>query len=234
LLDRGLRVVSGVGPAAVGGEREGAVAVAAGGAGLRGEIGLALIGVGDGQRAAVGQVAGGDGHIFGDGAGGDAADHGGVVGAVDGNGDELACGAVGGDGGEAVGDRLAGAELLDRGLRVVSGVGPAAVGGEREGAVAVAAGGAGLRGEIGLALIGVGDGQRAAGGQVAGGDGHIFGDGAGGDAADHGGVVGAVDGDGDELACGAVGGDGGEAVGYRLAGAELLDRGLRVVSGVGP
>ena len=40
--------------------------------------------------------------------------------------------------------RLAGAELLDRRLAVVGGVGPVAVGGEREGAVAVAAGGAGL------------------------------------------------------------------------------------------
>ena len=55
--------------------------------------------------------------------------------------------------------RLAGAELLDRGLAVVGGVGPVAVGSEREGAVAVAAGGAGLGGEVGLALIDVGDGR---------------------------------------------------------------------------
>ena len=51
LLDRGLAVVGAVGPVAGGVEREGAVAVAAGGAGLRGEIGLALIDVGDGERA---------------------------------------------------------------------------------------------------------------------------------------------------------------------------------------
>ena len=57
-----------------------------------------------------------------------AADHRHVIGAVDGDGDELAGGAVGGDRGEAVGDRLAGAELLDRGLAVVGGVGPVAVG----------------------------------------------------------------------------------------------------------
>ena len=91
-----------------------------------------------------------------------------VVGAVDGDGDELAGGAVAGDGGEAVGDRLAGAELLDRGLAVVGGVGPVAGGIEREGAEAVAAGVLACGGEIGLALIDVGDGQRAAGGQVAG------------------------------------------------------------------
>ena len=66
--------------------------------------------------------------------------------------------------------RLAGAELLDRGLAVVGGVGPVAVGIEREGAVAVAAGGAGLGREVGLALVDVGDGQRAAGRQVAGDD----------------------------------------------------------------
>ena len=96
-----------------------------------------------------------------------AADHRHVVGAVDGDGDDLAGGAVAGDRGEAVGERLAGAELLDRRLAVVGGVGPGAVGGEREGAVAVAAGGAGLRREIGLALIDVGDGERAAGRQVA-------------------------------------------------------------------
>ena len=53
-----------------------------------------------------------------------------------------------GHGGEAVGERLAGAELLDRRLAVVGAVGPVAVGVEREGAVAVAAGRAGLRREL--------------------------------------------------------------------------------------
>ena len=63
LLDCGLAVVCGVGPVAGGIEREGAVG-AAGGAGLRGEIGLALIDVGDGERAAGRQVAGDDGDVF--------------------------------------------------------------------------------------------------------------------------------------------------------------------------
>src|SRR4029077_13310475 len=128
------------------------------------------------ERAAGAEVAGDDADILGDRSGADAADHRRVVGAVDGDGDDLAGGAVAGDGGEAVGDRLSGAELLDGGLAVVGAVGPAAVGGEREGAVAVAAGGAGLGGEIGLALIDVGDGERAAGAEVAGDDADILGD----------------------------------------------------------
>ena len=234
LLDCGLAVVGGVGPVAGGIEREGAVAVAAGGAGLRGEIGLALIDVGDGERAAGRSCRPTTATSS-------------VTAPVETppiTGTSLVplmvtvtiwlARAVGGDGGEAVGDGLAGAELLDCGLAVVGGVGPVAGGSEREGAVAVAAGGAGLRGEIGLALIDVGDGERAAGRQVAGDDGDVLGHRAGGDAADHRHVVGAVDGDGDDLAGGAVGGDGGEAVGDGLAGAELLDRGLAVVGGVGP
>src|SRR5213075_412144 len=223
-----------VGPVARGVEREGAVAVAAGGAGLGGEIGLPLIDIGDGQRAAGGDVAGDDADILGHRTGADAADHGHVVGAVDGHGDQLAGAAVAGHGGEGVGDRLAGAELLDRGLAVVGAVGPVARGVEREGAVAVAAGGAGLGGEIGLPLIDIGDGQRAAGGDVAGDDADILGHRTGADAADHGHVVGAVDGHGDQLAGAAVAGHGGEGVGDRLAGAELLDRGLAVVGAVGP
>ena len=105
-----------------------------------------------------------------DAAGRHPADHRHVVGAVDGDGDQLAGGAVAGDGGEAVGERLAGAELLDRRLAVVGGVGPAAVGSEREGAVAVAAGGGGLGREARLARVDVGDGQGAVGGEVAGAD----------------------------------------------------------------
>src|SRR5258705_7165743 len=53
-------------------------------------------------------------------------------------------------------------------------------------------------------------------------------------ATEHRHVVGAVDGDRDQLAGGAVGGDRGEAVGDRLAGAQLLDRRLRVVGAVAP
>src|SRR6202012_4243444 len=157
-----------------------------------------------------------------------------VIGAVDGDGDDLAGGAVGGDGGEAVGEGLALAELLDGGLAVVGGVGPVAGGIEGEGAVAVVACGCGLGGEIGLALVDVGDGEGAAGGEVARNKVHVFGDAAGRDAADHRHVIGAVDGDGDDLAGGAVGGDGGEAVGDRLAGAEPLDGGFGVLSAVVP
>src|SRR2546423_11995919 len=63
---------------------------------------------------------------------------------------------------------------------------------------------AGLGGEIGLPLIDIGDGQRAAGGDVAGDDADILGHRTGADAADHGHVVGAVDGHGDQLAGAAV------------------------------
>src|SRR2546421_5749808 len=84
-----------------------------------------------------------------------------VVGAVDGDGDELAGGAVARDGGEAVGDRLAGAELLFPSLARVAGVDPVGSGVVCEGDVAVGAGGTGLGSETGLALVGVGDGERA-------------------------------------------------------------------------
>src|SRR5207247_207124 len=143
----------------------GAVAVAAGDAGLRGEVGLALVDVVDGQRAAGGRVVGGmAGVLLRERVVRDLVVHRHVVGAVDGDGDGLVGGAVGGGGGEAVGHGLAGAELLDGGLAVV---GPLAFPTRRSsdlGAVAVAAGDAGLRGEVGLALVDVVDGQRAAGG----------------------------------------------------------------------
>src|SRR5947209_6947871 len=70
---------------------------------------------------------------------------GGLVSAVDGDGDDLAGGAIGRDRGEAVGERLGGAELLDRGLAVVGRIGPVAGRIEREGAVGP--GEAGLRRE---------------------------------------------------------------------------------------
>ena len=170
LLDRRLAVVGGVGPVAVGGEREGAVAVAAGGAGLGREAGLALIDVGDGERAAGGQIAGDRRRRR------PRSPRRSMTPPITGTSlvplmvtvtSWLAVPSVETAVKLSVSD-LAGAELLDRRLAVVGGVGPAAVGGEREGAVAVAAGGAGLGGEVGLALIDVGDGERAAGRQVAG------------------------------------------------------------------
>src|SRR5207248_10478720 len=109
--------------------------------------------------------AGGCRYIFGycgDCGGGD---HGHVVGAVDGDGDETAGGAVAREGGEAVGDQVGGAEPLNRGLGIVGAVGPATVGGERE--RTVGAGHAGLRGESGLALVNVGDREHAVRRQLA-------------------------------------------------------------------
>src|SRR5207248_3208713 len=156
------------------------------------------------------------GDVLGDRTGGNPADRRHVVGAVDGDGDGLAGGAVAGDGGERVGDRLAGAELLDRGLAVVGGVGRAAVAGGREGAVA--AGRSGLRSEVALAAIDVGHALHDALPIFAADGGDVLGDRTGGNPADRRHVVGAVDGDGDGLAGGAVAGDGGERVGDRLAG----------------
>src|SRR5262245_15520751 len=108
--------------------------------GLRREIGLAGIDVGDGERSAGEDVAGDDIDVLGHVTGAHAADHRHLVGAVDGDGDDLAGGAIARDRGEAVGERLAGTELLDRRLAVVSRIGPRAVGREREGAEVIAAG----------------------------------------------------------------------------------------------
>ena len=132
-------------------------------AGLGGEARLALVGIGDGERAGGGEVASHHVDVLGDRAGGDAADQRHVVGAVDGHADQLAGGAVAGQGGEAVGEGLAQVELLDRALAVVGGVAPGAVGGQAEGAVG--RGVAGLDGEARLALVGIGDGERAGGGE---------------------------------------------------------------------
>ena len=60
-----------------------------------------------------------------------------ILSADDSDGDDLAGGAIAGDGGEEVSDLLPGTELLDGGLAVVGGVGPIAGGIKREGAVAV-------------------------------------------------------------------------------------------------
>jgi len=107
------------------------------------------------------------------------------------------------------------------------GVAPVAARVQREGAVVVAPRGARLDGEGRLALVHVGNAQHAAGHQGDGGDARraiVFADAARADPADHRYVVGAVDGDRDLLARGAIEGDRGEAVGERLAGAQLLDR----------
>src|SRR5207248_2894454 len=192
----------GVGPVARRIEGEAAVAVAAGGAGLGGEAGLALVDIGDGQRPAGRQVAGNNPDIHADYDGGCAAEHRGDVGAVDGDGDELAGGAVGGHRGEAVGDALAGAELLPYATLFRSGVGPVARRIEGEAAVAVAAGGAGLGGEARLALVDIGDGQRPARRRSEERRVGKVGDSGGGRAPEHQGGVGAADGGGEQLAVG--------------------------------
>src|SRR4030095_12137380 len=97
------------------------------------EVGLALVDIGDGESAVGGEVAGADRDVLLDAVGRHPADHRHVGGAVDGDGDDLAGGAVARNRGEAVGDRLAGAELLDRGLAVAGGGGPTGVGGGAEG-----------------------------------------------------------------------------------------------------
>src|SRR5206468_1724612 len=98
---------------------------------------------------------------------------------------------------------------------VVGGVGPVAGRIEGEGAEGEIGRASGREG--GLALVDIGAGEQDRGGEVAGGYRDVLGHRAGRNPADHRHVVGAVDGDGDELAGGAVGGDGGAAVGDRLA-----------------
>src|SRR5262245_7634079 len=150
-------------------------------------------------------------------------DHEGVVGAVDGDGDDPAGGAIARDRGEAVGERLAGGELLDRGQAVVGRMGPRAVGRVREGAEAIAAGLSGSRRKMWLAGMAVSEGLRSVGVRGASEDIEVVVKVNRAHAADYGDVVGAVDGDGDDPAGSAIARDRGEAVGERLAGTELLD-----------
>src|SRR5207245_1988851 len=84
-------------------------------------VGLAVIDVADRQRA-----GGGCGVILAEAAGGGAADRGRIVGAVDGDGDQLRGGPVGAGDGEAVGGCGTGGEVLHGG--VVHRVGPVAIG----------------------------------------------------------------------------------------------------------
>src|SRR6185436_17616987 len=161
-----------------------------------------------------------------------AANHRHVVAAVDDDADQLAGRAVARQGDEAVADRLAGGELLDRGQAVVDGVGPAASAGE--GKAAVGRRRRQLGGKARLALIDIADAEAAAGGEVAAHHVDVLGHRTARRAADHRHVVAAVDDDADQLAGRAVARQGGEAVADRLAGGELLDRGQAVVDGVGP
>src|SRR6185295_13375033 len=109
---------------------------------------------------------------------------------------------------------------------------PGAVSGEGEGAVSAGRGRLSL--EHRLAVVDVGDGQGAAGGQVAGAvDGSVFGDRAGGRAADHGYIVRALDGDRDTRR-GPIGALDGEGLGQRLIGTQGLDRRIAVGGYVSP
>src|SRR5206468_3945155 len=115
------------------------------------------------------------------------------------------------------------AEVLNR--AVGDRIGVAAVRRERQAAeIAGRPRYAGL--EEGLVLIHIGNRDRAARNEVAVDDIGVLGHVGNRRIADHRRVVGAVDGDGDELAGAAVAGDRRERVGNRLAGAELLDRAL--------
>ena len=185
------------------------------------DVGLDLEGgstvhVADGQRArgALDRVA------FGQSSGAHTGDDSGVVGAVDGDRDGLR-GAVGRDGGEAVGVGLPSHQRVVRG---VHGVGPRAAGGQREGAVGIVARRARLGRKSGGA-VDVADGQCAAGALRSVG----FGQGGGGDTPNDCRIVGAGDRHSDELG-GAIGTDGGEAVGVGLTAHERVLRRVHDIS----
>ena len=154
-----------------------------------------------GVDVALGQLAGHRGRaVFLHRARSHAADGRGVIGAVDGDGDGT-LGAVGGDDLEGLDQLLAHAQGLDLGIGVVKLVFPVAVGVDRELAVIALEVGLGL--ERGFAGILVGDVELAVGRIDL-----VFGDRTGVVArlarGDDGGVVGAGNGDGDDLGGGAA------------------------------
>src|SRR2546423_517920 len=153
---------------------------------------------------------------------------------MDGDGDDLVGGAIAGDRGEAVSERLAGTEMLDRGQAVVGRIGPRAVGREREGAEAIAAGRAGLHREIGLAGIDVGRAEEPTAGHQALAylEGRLLL--ARAHAADRRHIVGAVDGDGDFFFFNDTATTEIYALSLHDALPILLDRGQAVVGRIGP
>ena len=102
--------------------------------GLSTSVELQIAGRGGRARRSVGDAAGLDHRPVGD-----AADHGGVVGAVDGDGHDLLGGAVDRGGGERVGQRLPDIERLHGRIVVVQRVGPDPGRCQRVGAVAAGA-----------------------------------------------------------------------------------------------
>ena len=235
-----IAVVQRVGPQPGGGERIGAVAFGARGRRVdRGpgvvqviDIGrVQIAGRGGRARRAVGDTAG-----FEHRPGEIATDHRGVVGAVDGDGHQL-LGAADRRGGERVGQRLPGVELLNGGVVVVQCVGPEPSGGERMGAEAIGAHCRRAdRGPDVVRIVEVGGAQIAGRGRRAGVtviDPAGLHDDPVGDAADHRRVVGAVDGDGHQL-LGAVDREGRKRIGQRLSAIARLHGGIVVVQRVGP
>ena len=234
-LHRRIAVVERVGPRS--GRVEGVGAVG-GGAGRHRLPAVAwIVDVGGGEIAGRGRVAkravidpAGLEHRPGD----VAADHRRVVGAVDGDGDSLRS-AVDGRGGERVGQRVAGIERLHRGIAVVERVGPGATRCQR--VVAKAAGGRRAdRDPLVWRVVHLGRSQIAGRDRRprrAVADSACLHDGPAGVAGDHRGVVGAVDGEGDEL-CGAVDRGRREAVDQDIARIERLHRRIAVVERVGP
>ena len=154
----------------------------------------------------------------------------------DGDGDELR-GAVDRGGGEGVGQRLPGIERLHGRIGIVERVAPHPGRRQRIGAVAVGACGRradrspGIRRVVDVGGVQIAGRDRGPRGAVV--DATGLGDRPAGDAGDHGVVVGAVDGDGDQLG-GAVDREGGERVGQRLPGIERLHGRVAVVERVGP
>ena len=164
---------------------------------------------------------------------GGADDHCGVVPAVDGDGHRL-LGAVRCHRREGVDQRLARIERLHVRIAVVQRVGPQPGGGERVAAVAAAVGADRSPGVVRIVVdVGgievAGRGGRTVGVCDTAGLDHRPGEGA----ADHCGVVPAVDGDGHQL-LGAVDRRGGERVGQRLPDIERLHGRIVVVQRVGP
>ena len=150
--------------------------------------------------------------------------HGGIVGAIDGDGHQPG-GAVDRGDGEGVGQRLTDPEPLNRGVAVVERIGPDAGRCQRVGAEAVGAGGRRGDGRPGVVRVidigGVEIAGRGGRAEAAVVDAARLQHRAGHRAGDDRGIVGAVDGDGDQL-CGAADRRDGERIGQGLTDIERL------------
>ena len=225
-LHGGQAVVQDVGVVAIGGQRQRAVRTRPGDKGDKGhcvvEVGIARL------RQDTG---GGGGRILGDGSCGRQS-HGRVVGAVDGNGQDVGGGPatpVADRIGERVGEGFPDAEPLHDGQAVVEGIAVGAVRIQRQRAVQPRLSGHGQEGRsvVDVRVRGLGEGS--------GQDGRVFRDGS--RAGGHGRrVVGAVDGD-DQRGLGqatlAVADRGGEGIGEGFPDAEPLHGGQGIVQNVG-